>query len=228
MKIEITRINKKKIYSLIFLFFLFVFFIQYFVYAHLDVGTDKEVNGYIIDFGYSPKIPKVNEEVLISLNIINVTTNENVNADAAWVRISTVDKIIFSGILKPENGKTVFSFNFKEPNIYNISVKFEKDDKTIAATSFNLAVIKSSKANEIKYGLGWKITYIFGLINIIALVLILLSCKCIVSFNFIRRMLKYDWYKKFYSWHCYYWYIFITSVILHIIFALLTFGNPFK
>lgn len=71
-----------------------------------------------------------------------------------------------------------------------------------------------------------KITYILGIINIIGLVLVGLSCRCILGLK-MQSLRKSNIFMNFYKYHCYYWLLFIISVILHTVFAFITFGNPF-
>ena len=47
-----------------------------------------------------------------------------------------------------------------------------------------------------------------------------------LGIKFVNKMWQYEWYKKFYNWHCYYWWIFIISVILHATLALYAYGIP--
>lgn len=72
-----------------------------------------------------------------------------------------------------------------------------------------------------------KILYIFGITNIISLLLVLFSCRCMMGIKLFVSLMKYPWYKRFYINHCYYWWVFIISVILHTTFAFVAFGNPF-
>ncbi|MDO8740749.1 MAG: hypothetical protein Q7J54_04240 [Candidatus Woesearchaeota archaeon] len=74
--------------------------------------------------------------------------------------------------------------------------------------------------------LGIKIVYVLGWTNILSLVLILLSCRCILGLkpsSFSSSKL----YMRFYKYHCYYWWLLIASVLLHAIMAFIIFGNPF-
>ena len=76
--------------------------------------------------------------------------------------------------------------------------------------------------------IGPKIVFILGITNILSILLVFLSCRCLIGIKFVNKMWqKYNWYKKFYSKHCYFWWIFIISVLLHAIFAFIIFGNPF-
>jgi hypothetical protein len=72
-----------------------------------------------------------------------------------------------------------------------------------------------------------KLTFILGATNIVGLILVFFSCRCLVSAGFISRMLERGWYRKFYNLHCYFWWLFIISVVLHAIIALSAYGIPF-
>ena len=71
-----------------------------------------------------------------------------------------------------------------------------------------------------------QIIFLLGWTNILGLTLIFLSCRCIAG-SPAKNLLKYKWFKIFYKFHCYYWWFFISSVLLHAILAFKTFGNPF-
>ncbi|MBS3108486.1 hypothetical protein J4409_01310 [Candidatus Woesearchaeota archaeon] len=43
---------------------------------------------------------------------------------------------------------------------------------------------------------------------------------------FVRLIERSRLYEKFYNYHCYYWWIFIISVILHATLALYAYGIP--
>ena len=73
--------------------------------------------------------------------------------------------------------------------------------------------------------LAVKLTYVLGWTNIIGLLLVLLSCRCVIALPLKWRESKA--YLKFYNYHCYYWWLFIISVLLHAIIAIVAFGNPF-
>jgi len=75
--------------------------------------------------------------------------------------------------------------------------------------------------------LGPKIVFLLGMANILGILLIFFSCRCLIGNAFVQRMYQKDWYRKFYNAHCYYWWFFFISVVLHTVFAFLIFGNPF-
>ena len=78
----------------------------------------------------------------------------------------------------------------------------------------------------IDLNLGVKLVFILGIVNILSILLVFFSCRCLVGVKFVNKLWQYGWSKRFYSMHCYYWWVFITSVFLHTILAFLIFGNP--
>ena len=72
-----------------------------------------------------------------------------------------------------------------------------------------------------------RIVFITAIINLISILMVLLSCRCINMWKLTSWVSKYPWYKRYFKWHCYLWYIFLPSVIIHMIFALKMFGFPF-
>ena len=72
-----------------------------------------------------------------------------------------------------------------------------------------------------------KAAYLLGYANILGLILVLFSCRCIMGTK-PQTLSKSKFYMKFYSYHCYYWWFFIVSVALHALLAITAFGNPFQ
>lgn len=72
-----------------------------------------------------------------------------------------------------------------------------------------------------------RLVFLLGAINIVALLLVFFSCRCLAGNRFVNRMMENGWYRKFYSRHCYYWWLLFVSVVLHVILAFRVFGNPF-
>ncbi len=71
-----------------------------------------------------------------------------------------------------------------------------------------------------------KVGFILGLTNLIGLVLVLLSCRCMLRFGIFKNSLQQRFYQRFYNFHCYFWWFFIVSVALHAIFTLAAHGIP--
>jgi hypothetical protein len=76
--------------------------------------------------------------------------------------------------------------------------------------------------------IGIKIVYILGITNVIGLLLVLSTCRCILMIGLLTQgLVKSKLYPIFYRYHCYFWIFFIISIILHAFVAFLTFGFPF-
>ena len=72
-----------------------------------------------------------------------------------------------------------------------------------------------------------QVTVILGIINLASGLLILFSCRCVPTLSFAKGLMKQTWYQKFYRFHCYIWWVFWGSVIVHAVFAIIYFGWPF-
>jgi len=71
-----------------------------------------------------------------------------------------------------------------------------------------------------------KSVFVLGILNMVFLLLIFLTCRCILK-GFGGRLYKYSWYRKLNDYHCLLWWFFFASVLLHSIFAIIVYGNPF-
>jgi hypothetical protein len=72
-----------------------------------------------------------------------------------------------------------------------------------------------------------RIVFILGVVNFITVALILVSCRCLPTSKMGKNLMQNATYKHFYKYHCYLWWIFLPSVIIHIIFAISNSGIPF-
>ncbi len=75
--------------------------------------------------------------------------------------------------------------------------------------------------------LAARITFALGIANLVGLLLVFFSCRCLMGTNLAQKLYQHNWYKKFYSNHCRYWWFFFLTVLLHTLFAFYAFGNPF-
>jgi len=69
----------------------------------------------------------------------------------------------------------------------------------------------------------FQILFIAGITNIIFLVMVLLSCRCMVFSKYTQKLLS----SKLNKYHCWYWWGFIASVLVHTVLAFYLFGWPF-
>jgi len=72
-----------------------------------------------------------------------------------------------------------------------------------------------------------RLIFIFGIINLVTAVLVLLSCRCIPGSKLTASLMKYKAYQRFYRYHCYVWWVFWVSVVVHAVFATAFLGVPF-
>jgi len=71
-----------------------------------------------------------------------------------------------------------------------------------------------------------KIVFVLGLTNLVGLFLIFFSCRCgIMKYPKLSTSKTYMW---FYKYHCYYWWFFLLSVLVHAILGLVVIGFPFN
>ena len=68
-----------------------------------------------------------------------------------------------------------------------------------------------------------QIIMISGILNIVFLVLVLVSCRCIGFWRISKGLMKYKWFQKIFKYHCWYWYGFIISVLVHTVSAFILF-----
>ena len=66
----------------------------------------------------------------------------------------------------------------------------------------------------------------FGIINLLAVVTLFFSCRCIPGIPVIDRLMKYRAYQRFFRYHCYLWWVLLPSVVVHATLAVLFFGIP--
>ena len=72
-----------------------------------------------------------------------------------------------------------------------------------------------------------QITFLLGWVNIIGIVLVFFSCRCLMGPKIFSWLQRIPGYLAFYKTHCYWWWLFFASVLGHVILAFMAFGNPF-
>jgi hypothetical protein len=79
----------------------------------------------------------------------------------------------------------------------------------------------------ISTGIMLKIIFVTAMINLISVLLVLTSCRCMNMWKLTSGLNKHAWFKRYFRWHCYIWYVLIPSIIIHAVFALKVMGIPF-
>jgi len=72
-----------------------------------------------------------------------------------------------------------------------------------------------------------RLVFALGIINVLTIMLVFFSCRCLIGRRFVDRMWKYKWYRIYHKGHCYYWWLLAVSVLLHSTIALSIYGDPF-
>lgn len=167
---------------------IFVFLFISMAYAHLDSGSDDVVNGYFLDFGYSPKYLFADQGSFINLNILNYSNRKAINVSKVWVRITdniqdnivrnsnnpasntpiSNNIIIFTGELKPEDGNIGIYYTFPHSGEYTLLARFYKDSEIIVEKEYDLDVYDLDKSSSI---------LITSAISLLLLIILLLIVK---------------------------------------------------
>jgi hypothetical protein len=70
------------------------------------------------------------------------------------------------------------------------------------------------------------VIFTLGFVNVLMMLLIFFSCRCLAGPKIFNWLFKYNWFKKFYKVHCYLWWIFFVSVLVHAVLAIWMYGLP--
>jgi hypothetical protein len=71
-----------------------------------------------------------------------------------------------------------------------------------------------------------RIIFILGILNIVCAIVLFLSCRCLPGYRLAAHLMQNPRYKKFFSYHCYIWWVFWPSIVIHAFLALMLFGWP--
>jgi len=71
------------------------------------------------------------------------------------------------------------------------------------------------------------ILLVAGITNVLFLLLVIFSCRCMGFWRITKWIFGYENYQKFYKFHCFFWYGLIISVFIHATLAIYLFGIPF-
>jgi hypothetical protein len=73
-----------------------------------------------------------------------------------------------------------------------------------------------------------RLVFILGIFQSLVALGILVSCRCVSGFKSAAWLTKTTAFRKFFKYHCYYWWAFWVSVAVHVFLAINLTGNPFK
>ena len=63
-----------------------------------------------------------------------------------------------------------------------------------------------------------------GVLNIIMAVLLFSTCRCIPGLKPFGKLMERPGYRSYYKYHCYLWWVFWPSVVVHASLAIVVFG----
>ncbi|MBI2356112.1 MAG: hypothetical protein HYV13_02825 [Candidatus Doudnabacteria bacterium] len=117
-------------------------------FAHGLVYTlEKVEDDYLIDVGLSGENITAGDAVRISFELFDNKTKNPAEFDAVWVKLAQADKVMFIGTLQNDSSGLLrpMTYHFPYGGDYDLTVRYEKDNKKLAETVFNL---KASDANQ--------------------------------------------------------------------------------
>lgn len=79
---------------------------------------------------------------------------------------------------------------------------------------------------SLNFILAQQIIFILGLVNLVSLLLVFFSCRCLMGKKITMFLWRSNLFKKFYRYHGYYWWIFFISVFFHSVLAIVVYGIP--
>lgn len=103
--------------------------------AHLEGGQDKQIGEYIIDVGYEPALIKERQKANIVIALVNASTNESINPEKVWVRISDEKNVLFAGTVAQENGIVAFTYIFPKAGGYEMKMQFFRENSLLVETA---------------------------------------------------------------------------------------------
>ncbi len=72
-----------------------------------------------------------------------------------------------------------------------------------------------------------KAIFVLGIINLVTGIMVFLTCRCPAGSKRLAKLRQYPLYQSLFSYHCYIWWVFWVSVIIHAIVAIILVGSPF-
>lgn len=71
-----------------------------------------------------------------------------------------------------------------------------------------------------------RLIFILGFVNIFSFLLLFGTCRCVPGSKLLAHLAQSARYKSLFRYHCYIWWLFWPSVVIHAALAILFFGWP--
>lgn len=76
-----------------------------------------------------------------------------------------------------------------------------------------------------------RVVFALGILNVVSGLLVFLTCRCTPGARIVTRitgnLMEYSFYRRVFGYHCYIWWVFWVSVMVHAVFAIGVVGVPF-
>jgi len=72
-----------------------------------------------------------------------------------------------------------------------------------------------------------RIVFILGIINLVSGLFVFFTCRCLPGWKIGEKLMQKPCYQKIFKWHCFVWWVFWISVIVHAVFAIGFYSIPF-
>lgn len=156
------QITKKKIALLS--FFVVLLFFPLISMAHGDGSSyEKEIDGYLVDIGYSPENPYTNGSVSFDFGL----SKDETPADFSdlWVRISKDGHTIFAGGIHNSNfGGARLSVVFPEEGEYTVSARYQNENEEVVSAEFPLTIYPNNDGSSFDFGFNDFLYILLGVI----------------------------------------------------------------
>lgn len=104
-------------------------------------SLEKEVDGYVVDVGYSPEAMFAGSPVRFDFNAYTKSDLQDVPFTDLWVKIYENQKIGFAGgVPKARLGLTGITYAFPSEGEYTLAVRFQNGDQKITEAEFPVRV----------------------------------------------------------------------------------------
>lgn len=105
-------------------------------------SLEKVVDNYLVDVGYSPAFLEAEDPIRFDFALLESSDRtKEVPFTDIWVRIEKEKKVFFAGgIAKARLGGTGVSYVFPTEGQYELFIRFQNGEESLAETSFPLSV----------------------------------------------------------------------------------------
>jgi len=109
---------------------------------HIGNEVEREVDGFIFEFGSHQLKPTTSEKNIMTFSFYN-STKTPLETDNLWIRISKGNTIFFSStdFSFKTNGPVTLTYLFTKPGNYTIDLSTKDENKTLK-TSFPVEVVE--------------------------------------------------------------------------------------